>query len=510
MRAAAPVVGAVGIRVGATIAAAEAARHPLDVLVLWDPCRSGRIFLREQAALLALSQGRQARGDGSVKTPGFRYDSVTARDLGALDIAATGGPLATNICLVTRPGRTLDAELEARLAGGGDVHHDVAPGLDELLDADGQLMELPDETIDGLVAWISSVVPSAPAPFDAAPFDRADVPAVVAAGHGPAVVERPVRLGPAGLFGIVTEPEGEPDGDAPATTVVCLNMGRSRHIGPSRMWVDLARRWAAEGLRTFRFDLSGLGESNTRPGQLRDIMYPDEAVADIECVAEALSPDDRARTVVIGVCSGAYHAIRGGVALAAHGVCLVNPPPIPGPAVPRQGYTTPHARHASADRVRRWALDLAGRRLPRAVLARLPDGAWWAMNRFGLRYSVSEDLVRLVDAGSDVILVGSGPELVRMSRGARRSLRRLGRSGRFRTQQVDDLEHSLLGPEDRDRVSDLLFEHVRGRFGAGRSSGPTPGAGPAGAASPAARPASGAQPEDGVSVGVSTSSPHSL
>ncbi len=59
----APVVGAVGMRMGATLAAIEAARAPMDALVLWDPCRTGRSFLRElQRAAFPERGGGGARG----------------------------------------------------------------------------------------------------------------------------------------------------------------------------------------------------------------------------------------------------------------------------------------------------------------------------------------------------------------------------------------------------------------------------------------------------------------
>jgi hypothetical protein len=118
--------------------------------------------------------------------------------------------------------------------------------------------------------------------------------------------------------------------------------------------------------------------------------------------------------------------------------------------------------------------------------------------------------VRLVDGGSDVILVGSGPDLVRMRRGARRTLGRLARSGRFRTDEVDGLEHSLLGPEDRGRISALLFEHVRERFGAGRPTGRAGRGKRRGASAAGAGRLPGSRTEDGVAVSAGTASPRSV
>jgi hypothetical protein len=463
MRAAGPpVVIAGGMRMGATMAAFEAIRSPLDGLVLWDPCRSGRAFLREQRALHALSVGGVDPGDGSVQTPGFRFDSETAADLVALDITATEGPMATRICVLTRPDRQHDAKLEARLATAGQVEQGVALGQHELLTIDGKLNAGLHETIDHLVTWLSTVASPAPAPFDPTPFDRMETTAVV--GHDARsrpIVERPVRFGAAGLTGIVTQV----DGASSPTTVVCFNTGKSRRIGPSRLWVELARKWAASGLRTLRVELSGLGDSGTHPGQPRDVYYPFEAPQDIEDIARFVSPDDPSRVVLVGLCSGAYHALHGGLSLGAQGVCAFNPIFTSLPIAPAAASATSTSRPQLSAPARRWAAKLAGHQVPRAVLGALPPATWWFVNRLGIRRSPVDSLERLVDAGSDVLLIAGGDEAFRIQRGAVRTLRKLTRSGRLRFEIIDDLDHAMLGADDARRVSEVVYSHVVEHFG---------------------------------------------
>ena len=67
-------VGVVGLRLGATLAAAELARGgPVDDLVLWDPCATGRAFLREQRAMAAFRREMAGRvgamPEGEVRAP---------------------------------------------------------------------------------------------------------------------------------------------------------------------------------------------------------------------------------------------------------------------------------------------------------------------------------------------------------------------------------------------------------------------------------------------------------
>src|SRR6202020_1242018 len=76
---------------------------------------------------------------------------------------------------------------------------------------------------------------------------------------GVALRERPVFVdGPSGpLFGVLTEPlAGRRE-----LTGLLLNAGPQRRTGPNRMWVQIARSWAAQGVSTLRLDLAGIGDS---------------------------------------------------------------------------------------------------------------------------------------------------------------------------------------------------------------------------------------------------------
>jgi alpha-beta hydrolase superfamily lysophospholipase len=78
------------------------------------------------------------------------------------------------------------------------------------------------------------------------------------------VRERPLLFGLHGnLFGVLSEPEAARPG-APA--LLFANTGIHHHVGPYRIWVELARALAARGFSALRFDLSGLGDSGARPG----------------------------------------------------------------------------------------------------------------------------------------------------------------------------------------------------------------------------------------------------
>lgn len=115
-------------------------------------------------------------------------------------------------------------------------------------------------------------------------------------------VERAVRFGAhGGLVGVLTEPAAN-KAIANAPTVLVSNIGLNNHVGPYRLWVDLARALADNGFTTLRFDSAGLGDSEPRRETVSDI---ERAVLDfgdaMKLTGERLGSQ---RFVPMGLCSG--------------------------------------------------------------------------------------------------------------------------------------------------------------------------------------------------------------
>ena len=122
------------------------------------------------------------------------------------------------------------------------------------------------------------------------------------------MIERAYNFGPnKSLVGIWTEPAGFVDAGAVPVTL-CLNSGLLHRVGPSRLYVKLARHLAALGYPTFRFDFSGIGESD---GLGDGLAYEARMVRDIRAAIDFLSARFGAtRFVPFGICSGADAAHR--------------------------------------------------------------------------------------------------------------------------------------------------------------------------------------------------------
>ena len=134
--------------------------------------------------------------------------------------------------------------------------------------------------------------------------------------------ERVVRFGPAqSLVGILTSGKGSST-DRPY--VVIVNAGIIHRVGPNRLYVDLARSVAALGFPVLRFDLAGLGDSDTAVG---GASLEESALSDVNAAFEFLATTrDASQFLVFGLCSGANYA-----AMAAFreprvsGVMLIDP-----------------------------------------------------------------------------------------------------------------------------------------------------------------------------------------
>lgn len=127
------------------------------------------------------------------------------------------------------------------------------------------------------------------------------------------------------LAGIVCRPERP---EIPELAVVIPNAGFIHHVGPWQLHVDLVRALAEAGVASIRFDLSGLGDSET---PRRREAPADRTTGDIRDAIDLLEKDYGVRRVVVaGLCSGAVDAHR--AALDEERVCgaaLLDPPAYP-------------------------------------------------------------------------------------------------------------------------------------------------------------------------------------
>jgi len=449
-------VGLVGMRFGATLAAqAATSDERVDQVVLWDPCASGRSFLREQRAISTITLGSPAESpDGSVEIPGTLYDASTADDIEAVSIAKCALPLARRVLVLTRADRPVHRSLLNPALASEEFAHEQAVGQAEFMDRYPPVQELPHEAITGIVGWLGAgagdekVVVQVP---------EEGGPRQVEQGWGGSrTVEEPVSVPPVGLFGVLTYNHDVRAPGAPAA--LFLNVANQHHVGPNRLWVELARQWAGAGIRSLRLDLSGLGDSPDRQGASgRWECFKPEAFEDVADAAQWLSPDDPSNVVLVGLCSGGYQALEGALVLRARGVVAINPFGSFDPAEFRAGLPL--------DPRRRVLLPAPEPEDARLEDARL-DEAWRAgIVGTGGRSGSGRWLSELVRQGTDTLLVCGDAELRAARRGITAArLQRLSRTGGLRLEHVAGLQHDLFIADQRRLVTRLVTEHVLSRF----------------------------------------------
>jgi len=343
-------VCAIGIGLGGLLAYRAACEGAaIDDLVLWAVPARGRTFVRQLRVLAQMEASREtaaesestALPEGAIASAGFVLSAETVADLQATDLTKLELPDAPRrrVLLLERDGMEVDTRLHDALSdSGAEISVAPGPGYGAMV-VPPQQSRPPVEVFATVGAWLeqsparpASPEPGAPGPAGAEPAGT-EPPSTEPASAGPPrteqassapigapsleltvdgvrVRESPITIsrGEEHLLGVLAEGEAT----APITAVL-LNAGALRHIGPNRMWVETARRWAAHGVPTLRIDLAGIGDSDGDADSLeRDEglyvpRYVDQTIEVLDALCERGLPQ---RFVLAGLCSGAYWSLQ--------------------------------------------------------------------------------------------------------------------------------------------------------------------------------------------------------
>ena len=448
------------MRAGALIACAAAVVRPFDRLVLWDPSTSGRAFIKEMQLLRMVGMGipDETRTDGSFESAGVDYSAETVSALKGLDIAKLEGRLATEILLAARATREPPASVVSVLERGADtVERLAAVGQEQLIDVVSAHSVVPTGTIEAIVDWLAGRV-SGDRYAVTAPGRDVHRSIVGHADDGQAIVEEARFVGDIGLFVMTTV--AEDGGRGP--WIIGLNNSIDHHIGPNRLWVELARDLAARGGRFARVDLSGIGDSGVRPSQASRNTYAREHFDDVTIIASVLQHDDPHDVVLVGMCSGAYLSVDVGAVFGVRAIYPINPEL---DFVPPDLLGQPTATRA-APGARAWTRRFSGSTFAARLGPKIPMLAWTIVDRLGVRASPARGLHRLVERGVDTTLIyGDDDVLAKFQRRARADLRTLERSPRFRLSIIKGMDHALMRTKERrllheQLARDMLATHI--------------------------------------------------
>jgi pimeloyl-ACP methyl ester carboxylesterase len=329
-------VTAIGIGLGGLLSfRAAAAGAPIDDLVLWSVPARGRTFVRQLRVLSQMETSRatgveeesaQILPPGALASGGFVMSAETVTALEALDLTKfeLPGAASRRVLMLERDGLEVDRALHASLEQSGvNVTSAPGPGYGAMV-APPQQSRSPTEVFASVGAWLAhgSGDSAMPAPATAPGI----LEALDLTLDGTHIREVPLTIPhrDGEFVGILAEPD-----NAAQFCAVLLNAGALRHIGPNRMWVEIARRWAAQGVPTLRIDLAGIGDADGDAKALEHsaAFHVQGYIDQTREVLRALAARGLPTSFVLGgLCSGAYWAFH--TALQdehVRGVFLVNP-----------------------------------------------------------------------------------------------------------------------------------------------------------------------------------------
>jgi pimeloyl-ACP methyl ester carboxylesterase len=354
-------VAVIGMGIGGLVSCRAALRGaPIDELILWSVPARGRTLARELRTFSALEvanileEGELApehdlTEEGAVVVNGYLLSAETVADLEGLDlrkVELSPSRALRRGLLLGRDGMKVDKLLpEALERAGAAVTVTDGQGYGAMIPADPIAGRPPIEVSELVSAWLREGESRSGASIEAGEQERewADADPAVPAERtsrgvadpvptdqdelvlhcsGVALRERPLFFDVPGgrIFGVLTEPLGVRS----ELTGVLLNGGFQRRTGPNRMWVELARRWAAQGVATLRLDTHGIGDFDSEdpmPGRVKDWykpVYVEQPCAALEMLAERGLPP---RFLLVSMCAGGYCAAN--VALADERVASV-------------------------------------------------------------------------------------------------------------------------------------------------------------------------------------------
>jgi len=331
----APRIVAVGIGLGGLVSYLAASEQaPIDDLVLWAVPARGQALVRElrvysrlpvSSVLAPGDPGPPLVPEGAVLAAGYLLSAETAAALEALDLTELALPDAKQrrVLLLGRSGPTVDELLRGSLERTGV----------EVTVASGRGYGAINEVFECVSDWLAegeahrdrqSAALELPAPRGAI-FAEAEEPSsqehLRLSSAGVELRETPVWVDrPSGrLFGVLTE---SLHAQAQLCAVLLPAWGRT---GPNRMWVEIARRWAARGVPTLRIELSW-GDDREADAAFASPFVPkyvDETCAALEILRARGLPT---RFVLLGMSAGAYwsmHAALRDEQIAA--IIMLNP-----------------------------------------------------------------------------------------------------------------------------------------------------------------------------------------
>ena len=488
-----------GFRLGALLSVLASRQCPVEALALVAPVLSGKRYSREFRTLQMAAEAAEAAnsgaaapresagiGAGGLEVSGYALAAASLASLSQADAAGALAPTVADLLIIDRSDLPVArAWGQAAHDAGARVEYQALPGFVEMMLRAPQFAKPPPEMLQATRAWLLQLRDQAPAGTPVADPRPPATELVLEGESGDPegfITESGVFLGAdQAMFGILTTPRRD---ENRRRAVILLNIGADYHMGASRMYVSLARRWARRGYYILRMDLAGLGDSNTRPARTDNEVFPPEALEDIRTAIDFLITRYGTREVsLLGLCSGAYHGLRAAIAgLPLVRVLMVNPSNyfwdqtmsleglqltevVGNPGIYRERIVSMRAwRRLLTGQVNIWRIVKIYMRLPVLTLqSKLRDAARAVGIR--LRHDLGRELEAVIARGVRMVFIFArgepGLDLLKIEAGSM-----IGRLGdRCRLRIIDSADHTFSRSGAREVLENVLSEELYARQG---------------------------------------------
>jgi alpha-beta hydrolase superfamily lysophospholipase len=377
----------VGLRIGATLALDLADEVQAQAVVFWVGVSAGRRLVKE-LQLLSIAAPASATaigGEGTRCMAGSLFTAPMLADIASL--STDDVQTSARVLVLDRPDKGSNQKMVEQLAARGvPVTRQVLAGAELMLDLPTEYATVPTAHVQAIVEWVGPAPASSAGqclpvctPSTALPWTDPD-------GGRHQLTESVLRLGARDWVGVETLSSTFQGG----ATVVLFNTGSEPHVGPGRAWVEIARGLAARGSRVIRADFRGWGESPD-DGHAPGRPYDAHAVDDVRGIIDALVERGDRHIVLVGLCAGAWAALRRCGDLPVAATVALNPQlfwqpgdrvfaTIPEDLGWRESETASNPAWAAATRaaVRQWLLAIRD--------APYPVDFWFSPGDYGLKY----------------------------------------------------------------------------------------------------------------------------
>ena len=329
-------LGLFGFRMGATLAALVSEKTSIDFLILWAALISGKKYIRE-IKLLQMTSKFQVDNNALLEAGGMAYWEQTVRDISKVNLKNVT-PRANRTLIIPRDEQTSDNELsDAWTDNGVNIEQQYHLGSTLML-VDAHQTVVPHQSIQSIIQWVKKDIDVGSITSNVKSLSNTDktttnIPYTSALQNSEQPLNADVKETIV-YFGsdnrnvaILTEPTETPNTNLP--TIIIANSGANHRVGPSRLYVLIARELSRLGYRSIRIDVPGIGDSITSNQNLENIEYITSSSKKISDVIVKLNSDSyRKEYILMGLCSGAYFSFHAALQLNHANIkesILINP-----------------------------------------------------------------------------------------------------------------------------------------------------------------------------------------